>query len=45
MNEKIGTQIGKTLGVVRACDVDEDGYRWAKVLRIYEEMDLDKPIS
>lgn len=40
MNEKIGTQIGKTVGVVKTCDVEEDRSRWGKVLRLCIEMDL-----
>lgn len=45
MNEDIGRQVGDTIGVVKDCDVQEDGFSWGKVFRMYMELDLHKPIS
>lgn len=44
MHEDIGRQVGDTIIVVKACDVREDGSGWGKVLRMYIELDLCKPL-
>lgn len=45
MNEDIGTQIRKTIGRVKACDVQSDDLSWGIVLRTLIELDLHKPIA
>lgn len=45
MNREIDMFIGSTIGWNIKCDVQEDGLTWGKVLKIYIELDLRKPIS
>lgn len=44
INEKIGKMIGSTIGQVLACDVNKDGRAWGQSLRIYIELDIEKPL-
>lgn len=45
MNVKMGNHIGSTIGVVKDCDVNEDGFGWGIALYVLIEMKLEKPIS
>lgn len=45
MNEKIETNIGKSISVVQQCDVQKDGSGWENALRVCIELDLPKPIT
>lgn len=47
MNKKIGSQIGETLGGLKAwdVDVDVDGSSWGLALRLCIKMDLQKPLA
>lgn len=44
MNERTRTDIGKSIGVVKLCNVQRDGSWWGMVLRVLIELDLHKPI-
>lgn len=41
---RILEQIGKSIGKVVECDVDDDGNAWGKVLQICIEIDLMKTL-
>lgn len=45
MNEKFGNLIGKTLGIVKKCDVQANGTAWGIVLRVLIEIDIIIPLS
>lgn len=44
LNAKMGNHIGNTIGMFKACDVDEDGYRRGTTLPVLIEMKLENPI-
>lgn len=45
MNEDMGNLIGNTIGLVKECDIQNDGSRWDTIWRVLIELDLHKPIS
>lgn len=40
----MGNLTGKSIGLVKGCDVCEDGTGWGKVLRVLIEIDIHHPI-
>lgn len=40
MNDKMGKQIGDTIGVFKDCEVQDNGIRWNTVLRVLVELEL-----
>lgn len=44
MNKAKGNSIGKTIGTVMECDVNEEGIGWEKVIRILIEINIYQPI-
>lgn len=45
MNEKMGTFIGNTIGMVKGYDVKEDGLAWDIVLRVFIELNFYKSVT
>lgn len=45
MNEEMGKLIENAVGVVKECEVNKDGTTWGHSLRVYIELELQKPIS
>lgn len=45
MNADVGMQIGKSIGTVVKCDIDEDGIAWGKVIHVCIELDLQHTIT
>lgn len=44
MNEKVGYLIRNTIGIVKDCDVREDGMAWGKALHVFIGLDSHKPL-
>lgn len=45
LNDRISWMIDSAIGRVQICDVDNEGKAWGQSLRVYIELEIEKPLA